>query len=89
MNLKDQISYVEHHANVEVLSISKVRARHVFEGSDGRVYLIDAVAGVHGFNSSVDAFDAVQKTPAKFAINAKQSALLASNTEKAIHARGY
>ena len=89
MKLKDQISYVEHHANVEVLSISKAHARHVFEGSDGKVYLIKAIAGIEGFDSSLDAIEAIDETPSKFDVNAKQSALLACNTEKAIHARGY
>ena len=44
---------------------------------------------IQGFDSTLDALDAVQKTPSKFDVNAKQSALLAGNTEKAIHARGY
>ena len=89
MKLKDQIAHVEKQANVEVLSISKAHARHVFEGSDGRVYLIKTTTGVQGFDSSLDAMEAINETPSKFAVNAKQSALLASNTEKAIHARGY
>ena len=89
MTLKDQISYVEQQANVEVLSISKAHARHVFEGSDGKVYLIKAIAGIEGFDSSLDAIEAIDETPSKFDVNAKQSVLLAGNTERAIHARGY
>ena len=89
MKLKDQISYVEQQANVEVLSMSKIHARHMFEGSDGKVYLIKVITGVQGFDSTLDALDAVQKTPSKFDVNAKQSVLLAGNTERAIHARGY
>ncbi len=89
MNLRDQIAYVEQHASVEVLSMSKAHARHLFEGSDGKVYVIKTIAGIEGFDSSLDALEAIQKAPSKFVINAKQSSTLARNTEKAIHARGY
>ena len=89
MKLKDQISYVEHHANVEVLSMSKAQARHLFEGSDGKVYVIKSVAGIESFDSSLDAFEAIRNHPGAYVVNAKQSELLARNSEKAIHARGY
>jgi hypothetical protein len=86
---KDDVAYVEHHGATEVVSVAKYAARHMFEGENGKIYLIKAIAGVDEFDNTLDAMDAVKENPSAYVVNAKSSESVRRKTEEAIHKRGY
>jgi len=70
-NLKDQISYIEHHANVIVVTASMYARRHVFEGDDGKFYVMTEHAGYDAFPDMMASITAIGKAPNKYPLTPK------------------
>ena len=70
-NLKDQVSYIEQQANVIVVTAAMYARRHIFEGDDGKFYVMTEHAGYDTFPDMMTTITAIGKAPNKYPLAPK------------------
>lgn len=67
--LREQVAYIEGHVpGLIIVSATLYGRRHIFEGDDGKLYLLKKSAGWDIFTSMLDAMNAITRKPNTYPI---------------------